>query len=215
MMTTTGPRAGNLVKALNTFIEDARLAADLGAVLAGAAETGRISYSEITGLVGENAGEALLIGNSLRLLIPTRVEKSGAWEDRLLRCEPGESYELPNVVRLLARNALDSGKWAPVKAVAEAFEEIGEADWQQMPQLVAELGRQSRNYQISGLEIRRVCAGCGLGSKIDLFIAELKAAGIMSPRLSSLAEVSRAVSPLYELNPSLFVRTKGKRETGS
>jgi hypothetical protein len=29
---------------------------------------------------------------------------------------------------------------------------------------------------------------------------------VMSPKLSSLAEVSRAGTPIYELNPSLFLQ---------
>jgi hypothetical protein len=178
----------------------------LAAVLVCASKAGRISYNEVAEIAGGNPEEVLLSADRWRLLLPMRVEKSGAWEDRLLLCKPGESYELPNVVRYLVQNASKTGYWAPMTAIAEVFEEIGEPDWQQMPELVAELGKQARDGQVSAVQIRGICLGAGLGNEVDVLIAELKATGVMSPKLGSLAEVSRAGSPLYELNPSLFIK---------
>ena len=47
-----------------------------------------------------------------------------------------------------------------------------------------------------------------MGDKVDALIAELKDSGIMSPKLGTLAEVTRARMPIYELNPSLFIKKK-------
>lgn len=196
----------NLERALSMLLEDAELVTPLAAVLAYASKKGTISYSEVTEVTGDNAEELLLSGNRWRLLLPTRVEKSGAWEDRLLLCKPGESYELPNLVRYLVQNAGKTGRWVPMIAIAEVFKEIGESAWQQMPELVEELVKSVRNGQLSAVQIRQVCVGAGLGDKVDVIIAELKAAGVISPKLRSLAEVARAGSPLYELNPSLFIK---------
>jgi hypothetical protein len=196
----------NLERALSTLVEDAELVAPLAAVLAYAGKTGTISYSEVTEIAGDNPEEMLLSGNRWRLLLPVKVEKSGAWEDRLLLCKPGESYELPNLVQYLVQDASKTGRWSPMKAVAEVFKKSGEPDWQQMPELVGELGESARNGQISADQIRQICVGVGLGDKVDVLIAELKAAGVMSPKLAPLAEVARAGSPLYELNPSLFIK---------
>ena len=200
----------NLEKALSTLVEDAELTTALAAVLAHASKTGRISYSEVMEIVNDNPEEVLLQGNKWRLLLPTRVEKSSAWEDRLLLCKPGESYELPNVIRHLVQNASETGYWAPMRATAETFKEIEEPAWQKMPELVAELGKQARACQISATQIRQVCVRVGLGERVDTLIAELKATGVMSPKLGSLAEVARVGSPLYELNPSLFIK-KGEK----
>jgi len=199
-----------LEKALSALLEDAEVAVPLAAVLAYASKTGRISYNGVTEITGDNPEEVLLLGNKWRLLLPMRVEKSGAWEDRLLLCKPGESYELPNVVRYLVQNASKTGHWAPIRAIAEVFKEMDEPDWQKMPELLAELGESARNYQISATQIGQMCSRVSLGKKVDVLIAELKAAGVMSPKLSSLAEVSRAGSPLYELNPSLFTKRARK-----
>jgi hypothetical protein len=201
----------NLEKALSGLLENDDLAAFLAAVLAYASKTGRISYSEVTEVVGENPEEVLLLGNRWRLFLPVKVEKSGAWEDRLLLCKPGESYVLPNIVRNLVQNASRTGCWEPMKAIAEVFKEIGEPAWQQMPELAVELWREARDGQVSAVQIKEVFIRAGLGDRVDLLIAELKSTGVMSPKLGSLAEVSRAASPIYELNPSLFVK-KGDAE---
>jgi hypothetical protein len=201
-----GQSVSNLEKALSECLEDAELVAALAAVLAHASETGIISYSEVTEIAGDSADEVLLLGNKWGVLLPTRVEKSGAWEDRLLLCKPEESYELPNIVQYLVQNASKTGHWVPMIAIAEVFQEIEETVWQQMPELVVELGKSAKNGQISAAQIGKICARVGLGEKVDVLIAELKAAGVMSPKLGSLAEVARAGSPLYELNPSLFMK---------
>ena len=52
-------------------------------------------------------------------------------------------------------------------------------------------------------EIREVAQELGLGEKVDPLIAELKATGVMSPRLGSLTGALKARAPIYELNPSL------------
>jgi hypothetical protein len=201
----------NLEKALSGLLKNDELAAILAAVLAYASKTGRISYSEVTEVVVENPEEVLLLGNRWRLFLPVKVEKSGAWEDRLLLCKPGESYVLPNIVLDLVQNASRTGCWEPMKAIAEVFKEIGEPAWQQMPELAVELWREARDGQVSAVQIKETCIRAGLGDRVDVLIAELKSTGVMSPKLGSLAEVSRAASPIYELNPSLFVK-KGDAE---
>jgi hypothetical protein len=202
----------NLEKALGDCLEDKELVTALAGVLSRASETGRISYHEVTEIAGASSEDILLMGNKWRLLLPARVDKSGAWEDRQLLCRPEESYQLPNVVRYLVQDAGKTGRWAPMKAVAEIFREIDEPVSQQMPELVQELVTNARNGQVSADQIRQTCVGLGLGEKVDALIAELKAAGVMSPRLGSLAEVARAGSPLYELHPSLLVKPAGDND---
>jgi hypothetical protein len=116
----------NLEKILGALLGDADLVTALAAILARASETGRISYNEVTEIAGDSPEEVLLRGNKWRLLLPTRVEKSGAWEDQLLLCKTGESYELPNVVEYLVQNASKTGCWSPMMAVAEVFKETDE-----------------------------------------------------------------------------------------
>ncbi len=197
-----------LDSALGGFLGYTGITSDLGHVLRYACTTGkgRISYGDVRKLVNDNAEDILLLGSQWRLLLPSGTVKSAAWEDRLLQCKPGESYELPKVVRYLVQNASKTGRWDPERAISRFFRDADEPYWQLMPRLVEELGKQAKSYRITALQIKQISNEFGLGSRVDVLIAGLKASGVMSPKLSSIAEVSRAGSPLYELNPSLFIK---------
>jgi hypothetical protein len=196
----------NLEKALSTLLEDAELAAALGLVLARASKKGSISYREVDKIVNNKAEDVLLLGSKWRLLLPVRTLKSAAWEDRLLLCEPGEWYEIPNIVRCLVEEACWTGCWDPEYAITNLFKEMGEPAWERMPKLVERLQEQAENYRIAAVQIKKACSQLGLGDRVDMLIAELKGSGVMSPKLGSLAEVTREGTPLYELNPSLFIK---------
>lgn len=200
----------NLEKALSMLLDETASLTSMALVLARAVERGSVSYEEIAAMAGDGADDVLLSADAMRLLLPMRLGKSGAWEDRLLLCEPGESYTMPNVVQRLVLDGGKTGRWNPGTAIAETFREMGEAEWEAMPGLVEQLKKSSEHNHVDGSEVRSACVRVGLGDKADLFIAELKAAGVMSPRLAPLAEVTRAGSPLYELNPSLFLKGTGK-----
>lgn len=196
----------NLEKGLFTFINEPELTSPLAVVLDYTRTAGKISYDKTREITGENADEILLLGNSWRLLLPVRMAKSGAWEDLLLICQPGEFYVMPNIVRHLVQHAGLTGAWDTMQAIASVFKEIEEADWQKMSAMLMELGEHATNNQVSGNQIKEVCIKHSLGAKVDTIIAELKATGIMSPKLAPLAEISKAGSPMYELNPSVFTK---------
>jgi len=79
-----------------------------------------------------------------------------------------------------------------------------------MPKLVQKLGEESKDYKVNAIQIKKICRELDLGDRVDFLIAELKGSGVMTPKLSSLAEVMRETSSIYELNPSLCVNTTGK-----
>ena len=200
-----------LEQALSRLLKCNELTSCLASVLAHASKKGSIFYREVDKAVNDNAEDVLLLGNEWRLLLPVRTLKSAAWEDRLLLCEPGESYEVPNIVRCLVEEASRTGCWDPEHAITKLFKEMGEPAWEGMPKLAEELGKQSKDYRVTAVQIKEICNELDMGDRVDTVIAELKASGVMSPKLGSLAEVSRAASPIYELNRSLFVK-KGEKE---
>jgi hypothetical protein len=199
-----------LEKALSRLLKCNELTRWLAPVLAHAAKKGNISYREINEIVNDNAEDVLLLGNEWRLLLPVRTRKSAAWEDRLLLCEPGESYEVPNIVRFLVEGASTTGCWDPEHAIMELFKEMGEPAWERMPKLIERLGEQAEDYRIAAVQIKKTCRELGLEERVDTLIAALKGSGVMSPKLGSLAEVARERSPLYEVNPSLFIKRARK-----
>ena len=199
-----------LDKALSRLLNHSELTNRLASVLIHASKKGSISYGEVEKIVNDNAEDVLLLGNEWRLLLPVRTLKSAAWEDRLLVAKPEELYEVPNVVRYLAEDASRTGHWNPEHAITELFREMGEPDWEQMPKLVEWLEEQAKDYRITAAQIKMVCNELGLGGRVDALIAELKGSGVMSPKMGAIAEVSRAGMPIYELNPSLFIKKEEK-----
>ena len=195
-----------LERALSSFLGHDDLASPLAQVLTLACKRGKISYGEVQGMIQASADDVLLLGIKLRLLLPVRTLRSADWEDRVFLAELGEMYEVPNIIRFLVENAGQTGEWVPDNALVEAFRLAGEPQWKLLPKLVTKLGERSQHLRIDAVQIKEVCIELGLGNRVDALIAELKGSGVMSPKLGSLAEVTRAGFPMYELNPSIFIR---------
>jgi hypothetical protein len=194
-----------LERAMSGVFGHGKLTSKLSQVLAYAAIKGTVSYREIKEIIKDDPEDALLLADEWRLLLPVRTAKSSSWEDRLLIIKDGEAYEMPNIVRYVAREALKTGTWNSENAIGELFKEFRDPDCKQIPELVRSIAGEAGSHKTTGTQIKMICLRLGLSNRVDSLIAELKAAGIISPRLSSLPEVSREGSPIYELNPSVAV----------
>ena len=199
-----------LKKALSSFLDNTELTGSLAQILTCVSKEGRVTFHEVEETVGDNAEEALLLGNEWRLILPMRTRRTSAWEDRLLLFGPLELYEVPNIVRYLVENASETGLWEPEVALSELFREMGDPDWNIMPRLVETLWEKSKNYRITAIQIKEICGGLGLGDRVDALIVELKGSGVISPKLRSPAEVSRAGAVIFALNPSLLTHREKK-----
>lgn len=197
-------RIDKLIKALSGFLK-VNDAAALAIILDKAEENGSISYEDIETHVKGDIEDLLLLAFQWRLLLPVRAAKAGDWEDRMMIPKQGEQYRMPNVIRWLVKNALVSGEWDPEKAIIEVFKNIGEPDIEKMPILFERMVSGIKGHRINGNRIKSICKELGLEARVDPLVSELKACGILSHKLSSLTEVSRAGAPLYEVNPALLV----------
>jgi len=205
-------KARQLEKALRRILGAGKVTGEISQVLAYASLQDTVSYQEIREVAKDDPEDILLIAEEWRLVLPVRTAKSAAWEDRLLLARDGEVYEMPNVIRYLVKEAMQSAKWYPEKAIRELLRELRDPAWEQIPELVRAIAEKSIDHKISGNQIKRACLQFGLSDRVDWLIAELKAAGIMSLKLGSIPDVMGAGSPIYELNPSIVVHYKGKRE---
>jgi len=194
----------NLKVALLSFIDQSELAGGLIPVLAAACWKPRINFEDVEVLAGSSAEDALLQAWEWRLLIPVRTVRCHEWDDRVLSLRRGEAYEMPNVSRIMVRNALESGEWDAPRAIEEFFKEGREPAWRIMPRLVRRLRECCPASGISARQIRTACREMGLADRTDTMIAILKGSGVLSPKLGSLSRVALSGNPLYELNPSLF-----------
>ena len=194
-----------LERAMSGAFGHGKLTSQLSQVLAYAAAKDTVSYQEIKEIIKGDPEDALLLADEWRLLLPIRTAKSSSWEDRLLIIKDGEAYEMPNIVRYVAREALKTGTWNSENAIGELFKEFRDPDCKQIPELVRSIAGEAGSHKTTGTQIKMICLRLGLSNRVDSLIAELKAAGIISPRLSSLPEVSREGSPIYELNPAVAI----------
>ena len=195
----------NLQKALGTFLksEDTlKMAQLLEATL-----NKSISYEDVEKIIGNDAEDILTLGYGWRLILPVRAAKAGDWEDRMLIPQPGEIYQVPNVVKHLVKHAIETGRWDPEKAIIEVFRNIGEPELDKMPVLVERMASKVKGHRINGSQIKKICTELGLEKRVDPLVSELKACGILSHKLGAIIEASRQGSPIYEINPALLVGT--------
>jgi len=194
-----------LEKALSGILGTGEITRKLSQVLAYAAVNGAVSYQETREIIKDDPEDVLLLAEKWRLLLAVRTTKSSAWEDRLLLLKDGEIYEIPNLIRYLVKHALDTGIWDPENTIIELFKEFGDPDWEQIPGFVGSIVEKATDYKINSNQIKKMCLQFGLNNRVDALIAELKAAGIISPKLGSIPDVLGAKSPIYELNPSVII----------
>lgn len=164
-----------------------------------------VTYEQVEAIAGNNAEDLLLVAWEWRLLIPIRTSRCGEWDDRVLVLSPGEKYEMPNVSRLMVKYASITGVWDSSKAVTAFFEDAGEPLWRLIPSLVQRMKEGCPSQGIDARQIKVACREMGFGERTDTIIAILKGAGVISPKLGSLSFVSRTQTPLYEINPLLFI----------
>ena len=194
-----------LERAMSGVFGHDKLTSKWSQVLAYAAVKGTVSYREIKEIIKDDPEDALLLADEWRLLLPVRTAKSSSWEDRLLIIKDGEAYEMPNIVRYVAREALETGTWNSENAIGEFFKELGDPNCKQIAELVRSIAGEAGSHKTTGNQIKMICLRLGLSNRVDSLIAELKAAGIISPKLRSFPEVFKAGSPIYELNPSVVI----------
>ena len=194
----------HLEQALKSFLWHETLLEELASVLSQFCENAVTVYEQLREIAGDNLTDILLELWNWKLIIPIRSSKCGEWDSRILLAEPGESYEMPNISRVLVKNAQLSGVWDSQQAIVDLFKIMGEPEWEKIPDLVLEIKHGCIHHTISGARVGIACARKGLKNKTGTMIAVLKGSGIISPKLMAFAEVARSSSPVYEFNPSVY-----------
>ncbi len=177
----------------------------LGFVLATALDRCRrqenITFEDIAALSPDDGREVILLAWDWKLLIPRRSRQSAEWDDRILRLEAGEHFEMVNIVKFLLTSAAESGTWDLAAAVRSLYGQMGEPAFENMPSLINEIAKQVKYSSIFGTAIHAACVRTGFQDRTGSMIAILKGGGVISPRLMSSNPSEKIVSPLYEMHP--------------
>jgi len=194
----------NLEKALKSFMTEDILVSDLAQILSLFLNFDRVNYRELASVTYDSLDEALLALWEWKLVIPVRSSKCSEWDSRILLAEPEESYEMPNISKMLVKKGMETGKWESTAAILDLFQCMGEPEWKKMPDLILSIKKNSMHNTINGIRIGILCVQSGLKDKTGTMIAVLKGAGVISPKLAAISQVLRSKSPLYEYNPSVY-----------
>ena len=194
--------------ALKKFLGHEKEVDKLASVLVVLSEKGTISYDEVEGISDISSEDVLILGWKWRLLIPMRTSRSGEWDDRVFLAESGELYQMPNVVQCLVNAARLTGEWNSNEAIIKLFKDMQEPAYRAIPELVRKMREKAVKYRINAVQIKAACREVGLEDRVDTMIAILKGSGVMSPNLTPIAQVTRARSPLYELNPCVYAEIR-------
>lgn len=194
----------NLEKALKSFMTGDILVSDLAQILSFLLNFDRVNYRELASVTYGSLDEALLALWEWKLVIPVRSSKCSEWDSRILLAEPQESYEMPNISKMLVKKGMETGKWESTAAILDVFQCMGEPEWKKMPDLILSIKKNLMHNTINGIRIGILCVQNGLKDKTGAMIAVLKGAGVISPKLAAISQVLSSKSPLYEYNPSVY-----------
>jgi len=194
----------NIETALRTFIPGDTIVSDLAYILSLFSNADRVNYKKLASVTYGSVDEALLILWEWKLVIPVRSSRCGEWDSRILLTESEELYEMPNISKALVKKGMETGSWQSNAAILDLFQCMGEPEWEKMPGLILSIKKNALHNTISGTRIVALCAQNELKNMAGTMIAVLKGAGIISPKLAAIGQVSKLKSPLYEYNPSVY-----------
>lgn len=192
-----------LEKELAKVTNQTELIPPLADILLEIAEKDRVSYEKVDKMTGNKAKDSLLLGSELGLINSVRRSKCVEWGGRNLLVESGEAYESPNIIKRLVRDGEMTNGWDLDRAISQAFKEIEDPDWDIIPDLVRAIEEEAKNNLINADQIKQICALFELEDRVGALIAELKAMGIITPKLNSCSRLSDSDSPHYKVNPIL------------
>jgi len=109
----------NLEKALKSFMTEDILVSDLAQILSLFLNFDRVNYRELASVTYDSLDEALLALWEWKLVIPVRSSKCSEWDSRILLAEPEESYEMPNISKMLVKKGMETGKWESTAAILD------------------------------------------------------------------------------------------------
>ena len=101
----------NLTRALEIFPGHEPFSESLAGILLSACEKATITHDALNQGRLQDFSDVLLFLWEWKFILPVRSAKCGEWDSRLLTTGPDEIFEMPNISRVLVRQAARTGAW--------------------------------------------------------------------------------------------------------
>lgn len=178
---------------------------ELALVLACFRQVHALPQAEIEQVLEQDTGEVLLTAFSWRLLIPAPGPRASmAWEEAEAVMHHRTVWKQPPVISHLVQRACTTGCWQPERTLPFTSSTMT-LNLKAMTDFIEYTRQYAPGYIISANLLRAALHESGIDPDLEKVIIDFKAAGVLSPRLSSLSDAARHRSPLYEINPSVFI----------
>ncbi len=159
------------------------------------------AYYENLDLPAEVKDDCLLMAFEERLLIPQCSLPGGAWQDCMLKLEPGVLFIMPRVIKEMVELAAGSGAFDPSAAVRRVLAEQDEALSARLLEFFNTVKLHAVGYKVEAGLMNLINQKSGdpldLHETLDLFVLM----GMMSPCIRG--PMSRGLL-WYEINPGLY-----------
>jgi hypothetical protein len=176
----------------------------LSRVLHLARAEGAVTYSAIAAEVPDPE-ESLLAAWQWRMLIPAGSDtRNLAWENAMLSFAPHTRLRMPPAVQLTVEQAVLTGCWEPHRILGEVCPILKGRPAKITAELLRQMRFTARDGVLSAHTLGGIMKQLRLRGSLDQLIIELKAAGAVSPYLTSTMGIFSGTSPQYEINPSLL-----------
>ncbi|MDZ7759253.1 MAG: hypothetical protein U5L00_03230 [Desulfovermiculus sp.] len=173
-------------------------------------EAQALPQDEITQVLEDDTADVLLVAFSWRLLLPAPSPRSSmAWEELAPDMRTSTVWKQPAVIGRLVRAACTTGSWLPRQVLPQCSSILPNE-----PERIESFLDYARQYapgcEISANLLRAALREAGIHADLERLIIDFKAAGVLSPKLSSLSDTARHASPLYEINPAVFIHSQSR-----
>ncbi|MFO8031949.1 MAG: hypothetical protein R6U22_05345 [Desulfohalobiaceae bacterium] len=192
----------HLEQALN-FVQEEALH-ELALALLSFQESNLISQEEIEDILDQDAPDVLLLAFSWRMIIPEPQKRASmAWEEALADTRSSTRWKMPLIVKHLVQAGCSTGSWQPKLCLPQVCATL-EHPQEKIISFISFVGQYAPGFVISGNALSAALREARIPADLENLIIECKAAGILSPKLSSFPDTGRQASPLYEINPCVF-----------
>lgn len=160
---------------------------------------------ELAEVLDQDTADVLLTAYSWRLLIPAPDSGSSmAWEEAKPDMRPSCVWKQPPIIRHLVQAGRSTGRWQPERILPLVLSSLPPSP-ETMTAFIDYVRQYAQGCVLSANLLGAALHEAGIPAGLERLIIGFKAAGVISPKLSSLSEAVRHRSPLYEINPSVFI----------